>query len=187
MPRLGAGKDKETQNGKLYFGDKTAEYLKEKSRTAVEDHHNMPILFLQIDWINSKRNFYGEMPVKRFVNPKGIQIRGKYELEENDMTHRAGIPYKTMKLSVGVFVEQLKELAIEPARGDYFYVGNRYYQIWDVTINTAGPGQLLMNRERMKVQYSAFEVDDETIQKPLNDENPGPDYEIQNQAGNVID
>jgi hypothetical protein len=186
MARLGGDTNKNTEHGRLYHGDKTSEYLKEKSRQAVEDYHNMPILFLQIDWENCKRNFYGEMTVKRFVNPKGIQMRGKYEISENDQANQNGIPYKTMKLEVSIFTEQLKELSLEPVRGDYFYVGNRYYQIWNITINDVGPGTLLQ-RERVKVLYSAFEMDDEAIQKSINDQNPGADFNIQHQTGQVIE
>ena len=188
MARLGNSTDKDTENGKLYFGDKSAAFLKEKSRQAVEDYHNISILFLEIDWINSKLNFYGEMTTKRFVNPQGIQIRGSYKIAQNEVTHQNGIPYKTMKIDVSIYTEQLKELSIEPKRGDYFYVGNRYYQIYDLTINDAGPGQLMMDRERMRCDYAAFEVDDETIQKAVNDKNFGPDINIQhNQTGTVID
>jgi len=176
-----------TNNGNLSFGDKDAAYLKKVSREAVEKHIDIPILYFAIDWINSKRNFYGEMKVKRFKNPKGQEIRGTYKIEQNPITHQNGIPYKTMKLTVSLYTEQLQELAIEPVRGDYFYVGQRYYQIFDLTINDAGPGNLLMDRERMRCDYFAFEVDDETIQKTVNPENYGPDYSINHAAGTLSD
>ena len=51
---------KRTENGRLYFGDKTAAYLKRKSRQAVEGYHNAPILFFEIDWVNSKKTFMGK-------------------------------------------------------------------------------------------------------------------------------
>lgn len=187
MPRLGTGNDKNTENGKLYFGDKDAAYLKQVSREAVEETHNMPILFLEIDWINSKRNFYGEMTVKRFKNPKGVQIRGSYKIEQNPMTTQNGIPYKTMRLTVSIYTEQLQELSIEPKIGDYFYAGSRYYQIYDRTINDVGPGNLMMQRERMRCDYFTFEVDDETIQKIIQDSTLGPDFSIQHQTGTIIE
>lgn len=177
----GAGNDKDTENGKLYFGDKDMNFLEKSSREALEENNNMPILFLGLDWLNCKRNFYGEMLVKKFVNPKGVQVRGSYKIEQNPITHQNGIPYKTMKASVSIYTEQLQELAIDPVRGDYFYIGERYYQIWDYTINDVGPGTVLM-RKRMRCDYSAFEVDDSTIQKSVNEQNPGPLYNINHQA-----
>lgn len=182
-----ADTQKKTNNGNLYFGDKDAKYLKKVSREAVEKHNDAPILYFAVDWINSKRNFYGEMKVKRFKNPKGQEIRGIYKIEQNPITHQNGIPYKTMKLTVSLYTEQLQELLIEPVRGDYFYVGQRYYQIYDMTINDAGPGQLLMDRERMRSDYFAFEVDDETIQKQVELENFGPDFNLNRASGTLID
>ena len=183
--KLGQDSNKNTENGKLYFGDKNADYLEKKSRQAVEEHHNMPILYLGLDWVNCKKNFYGEMKIKKFINPKGIQIKGSYKITQNPITHQNGIPYKTMKIEVSIYTEQLAELAIDPQRGDYFYIGSRYYQIFDLTIKDVGPGTLLM-RQRMRCDYSAFEVDDSTIQKAVNDKNPGPEYNISNQVGSPI-
>ena len=179
--RLGdnKGTDKNTENGKLYFGDKDMDFLEKTSRTALEDNNNMPILYLGLDWINCKRNFYGEMTVKKFINPKGVKIYGSYKIEQNPITHQNGIPYKTMKINVSIYTEQLKELQIDPMRGDYFYIGSRYYQIFDLTINDLGPGTVMM-RKRMRCDYSAFEVDDSTIQKSINEQNPGPAFNINN-------
>lgn len=188
MPKLGkATTDKKTDNGNLYFGNKDIKYVVEKSREAVEEHHNMPILYFTIDWENSHRNFYGEMLVKKFKNPKGIQVRGKYEISQGDMTYQNGVPYKIMYLIVSIYTEQLKELDIEPKPGDYFYVGQRYYKIYDATINDSGPGQILMNRQRVRADYKAYEVDDETIQKSVNEQNPGEDFFINDQAGTVLE
>ena len=180
--QLGKNSEKNTENGKLYFGNKDMDFLEKSSRNAVETNNNSPILYLQLDWINCKRNFYGEMTVKKFTNPKGTQLYGSYTIKQNDITHQNGIPYKTMKLSVSIYTEQLQELSIDPIRGDYFYVGERYYQIYDLTISDVGPGTVMM-RKKMRCDYSAFEVDDSTIQKSVTEENPGPQYFINHQTG----
>ena len=86
---------KRTENGRLYFGDKTAAYLKRKSRQAVEGYHNAPILFFEIDWVNSKKNFYGEMIVKKFKVPTGIQVKGMYKISQQEDQLQNGIPNKT--------------------------------------------------------------------------------------------
>ena len=188
MARLGGSTNpKQTENGKGYFGDKDVEFLKKQSRQAVEEIHNAPILFLELDWENCHRNFYGEMTVKKFKHPQGIQVRGSYKIRQGELTHQNGIPYKSMNLTVSLFVEQMKELGIDPQRGEYFYIGKRYYQIWDKSIIDAGVGNVLMTREKMQQDFHAFEVDDETIQNQVKDPNPGPEYNISNQSGEIID
>lgn len=166
MARLGQKTgDKDVENGKQYFGNKDAEYLKQQSRAAVEDRHDMPILFFEIDWENSARNFYGELTVKKFVNPQGIQIRGMYKLEQQEMTKFNNVPYQKMHLTVSIYTEQMQELGIEPKLNDYFSVGKRFYQIYKKTINDVGPGNLMMNREKMRCDYFAHEVDNEVVNK----------------------
>src|SRR5687768_13057741 len=95
--------NKENQNSKGYFGDKTAAYLEKKSREAVESYHNSPILYFQIDWTNSKRNFYGEMIIKKFVSNKGTEVRGVYKIEQADANMNQGLPNQTMKLTVSLY------------------------------------------------------------------------------------
>ena len=182
--RLGEGDGKQTENGKMSFGDKDMDYLQDMSREAVETNANAQILYFALDWINSKRNFYGEMTVKKFKFPKGIPIRGSYKIEQNQITHQNGVPYKTMRMSVSLYTEQLTELAINPTRGDYFYAGERYYQIYDFTIPDVGPGTVMM-RKKMRCDYFCFEVDDSTIQKSINDQNPGPEFYINKNVGNT--
>lgn len=187
MPRLGQqATSKQSENGKLYYGDKDAAYLKELSREAVEEHHNSPILFFQIDWERSKRNFYGEMTMKKFLNPRGVQIRGIFKIQQGEASAKFGIPNKTMKLTVSVYFEQLKELGIDPKIGDYFGIGHRLYQIYDKTIEDAGPGNLMMNRERMRADYFAFADDDEALQKDIWGDNLGMEYQINNQNGEIV-
>lgn len=169
---------KNTDNGRLYFGDKTSAYLKKKSRQAVEKYHNAPILFFEIDWENSKRNFYGEMPMKKFANPKGVQVRGIYKISQNDDVVQNGVPNKTMKLIVSVYVDQLDELKINPQQGDYFGIGRRLYQIYSRTVDDVGPGSLMMNRGKMRKDFYCYEEDDEVLAKNAFGSNDGLEYQI---------
>jgi hypothetical protein len=169
---------KETDNGKLYFGDKDAAFLKKTSREAVEGHHNAPILFFAIDWLLSKRNLYGETLIKKFVNTKGVEVRGIYKIEEDEQTQTNGIPNKLMKLTVSVYTEHLQEIDIAPQLGDYFGIGKRLYRIVKKTIDDAGPGQLMMNRERMRQDFFAVQDDDEVLQKDIWGENLGLEQDI---------
>ena len=169
---------KDTDNGKLYFGDKDASYLKKTSREAVETHHNAPILYFEIDWIQSKRNLYGETLVKKFKNSKGVEVYGIYKIQEDDATQTNGIPNKTLKLTISVYTEHLEELNITPQRGDYFGIGKRLYRITDKTIEDVGPGNLLMNRERMRQDFFASQDDDEVLQKDIWGDNLGIESDI---------
>lgn len=176
---------KETDNGKLYFGNKDANFLKKTSREAVESHHNAPILFFSIDWLLSKRNLYGEMLVKKFTNNKGVEVRGIYKIEEMDATQQSGLPNKLMKITVSVYVEHLQEIGINPNLGDYFGIGKRLYRIAKKTIEDAGPGNLMMNRERMRQDFFAVQDDDEVLMKDIWGDNLGLEYDIKPGNTNV--
>lgn len=175
---------KDTKNGKLYFGDKTAAYLKKKSRQAVEKYHNSPILYFAIDWANSKRNFYGEMTMKKFANPKGIEVRGIYKINQNDDVVQNGVPNKTMKLIVSVYTDLLDELKIEPKQGDYFGIGRRLYQIYSRTTDDVGPGSLMMSRGNVRKDFYCYEEDDEVLSKNAFGSNDGLEYQL-NPESNV--
>ncbi len=183
MPKIGHTSDERTDNGRMYFGDKDVAYLKEKSRQAVEEHNDMPILYFAIDWEKSKRNFYGEMPIKRFKNPRGIQVRGAYTMEQKDMKSTGGVTSQKMRLTVSLFVEQLQELGIDPLLGDYFAIGARIYRIDHRTMKDAGPGNVLLNRERMRADYTANEEEDEALQKDIWGDTLSLEYQINNQMG----
>lgn len=156
---------KKTDNGRLYFGDKTAEYLKKKSRQAVENYHNAPILYFGIDWVNSKRNFYGEMTVKKFINPQGVPVKGTYKFNQSEASKENGVPNKSMTLTVSLYVDLLTELNIDPKEGDYFAMGKRFYRIYSRTLDDVGPGSLMMNRGKVRKDFLCFEDDDESLQK----------------------
>lgn len=169
---------KDTKNGRLYFGDKTANYLKRKSRAAVEKYHNAPILFFKIDWVNSKRNFYGEMITKKFVSPQGVEVRGMYKIAQTADALQSGIPNKSLNLTVSIYNDQLTELNIDPQQGDFFTIGKRFYEIYSRSIADVGPGSLMMNRGKIRRDYLCSEVDDEAIQKNPYADNLGQEVQI---------
>lgn len=177
-PKSKGNSAKETENGKLYFGDKDADYLKRMSREAVETHHNSPILYFQMDWLASKRNLYGEATVKKFVDVRGVEVAGVFKLEQGDSTQTNGIPGRKMSLTVSVYVEALKEKNLEPQLGDYFGIGKRLYIIRKKTMEDVGPGNLLMNRERMRQDFFAVEETDEVLQKDIWGDNLGLELDI---------
>jgi hypothetical protein len=168
MPRIGQkNSNKQTENGRLYFGEKDQEYLKQVSRQAVEEHHNVTVLYFELDWEKSKRNFYGEMLVKKIKNPHGVEVRCAPKLKQNEQEWSTGLANKQMSLIVSVYVEHLKELNINPQRGDYFTVGKRIYQIHDKTIEDVGPGNLILGRERIRQDFFCYQEQDEAFQKDI--------------------
>lgn len=169
---------KDTENGRLYLSDKTANYLKRKSRAALEKYHNAPILFFAIDWEQSKKNFYGEMTSKKFVDPKGVPVRGMYKITDNPDSLENGIPNKSLNITVVLYVEQLEELNIDPQQGDYFAIGKRFYHIYSRSISDVGPGSFMMNRAKMTKSFFCYEEDDQSIQKNAFLDNLGQESQI---------
>ena len=49
--------NKNREEGKIGFGHKSTEFLKKKSRDAVENYSDTPVLYFEVDVENSKRNF----------------------------------------------------------------------------------------------------------------------------------
>ena len=163
MPIGPKSSGKDTRNGGLYFGPKTQNFLKQKSREAVEQYHNAPILYFEIDWEQSKRNFYGEMTMKKLKNPLGVEVRGIYKISQSEENAFQGLPNKLMTLIASFYVESLEELNIQPKLGDYFAIGWRAYQIYDKTIPDVGPGNFLMNKERMRIDFKCVQEDQESF------------------------
>lgn len=170
---------KNTKDGRLYFGDKDLKYLKKVSRQSVETHHNSSVLYFEIDWVNSKRNFYGELIMKKFIHPKGIPVLCALNIKQGDASMFQGVPNKILNLTVSVYIDQLKELGIEPKLGDYFGVGKRLYEIYDKTIEDTGVGSLMFKRGNIRQDFFCIQSDDEVIQKNSFGENLGLESDIE--------
>jgi len=161
--RLGTNSGKDTDKGRLYFQDQDIEYLNKVSREVVEDQQRFSVLYFEVDWINSKKNFYGEMIYKRFTNPKGIPIFGVMKINQGDEQTTQGVPGKIMKLTFSIYSEQLDELNVKPKIGEYFGIGNRFYEIYDKSIEDVGPGSVMIDRKKMRIDYSCMQADDEIM------------------------
>jgi hypothetical protein len=186
MARLGLkGANKDTEQGNLYFGQKDIDFLKKNSREAVEIHHNNPIIYLETDWDNSMKNIYGEITLKKFKVATGVQIIGSLQLTQGNQSKENGIITNKMHLILSIYTEQLSELNINPKRGDYFYVGKRYYYIYKKSIDDAGIGEIMINRERLRCDYFAYEEDNELIQKNLQINN-GDEFDQLKQTGTIL-
>ena len=90
---------RENNSGSAHFGNKDMNYLKKVSRAAVESHTNTSVLFFAVDYERSKRNFYGELIVRSWVDPLGLAIKGIIDLTEGADTSVQDIPNKILKLN----------------------------------------------------------------------------------------
>ena len=156
----------DTRSGRILFGDKSLKYLEKMSRTAVEDYTNTSLLFFEIDYQASKKNFYGELIIKQFVNPLGIEIKGTIEITEGADIATEDIPSKLTHLKFNCYLGHLKELGIDPRLGDLFSVKNRFYYIYDKTILDADKVSIGVDRGALNVEFKANQLDSEQIAPP---------------------
>ena len=172
---------KPNKSGSLYLGSKDLEYLQKVSREAVESHHNMTIMYFEIDVAKSHRNFYGELLYKKFVNDKGIEIPGTIKFESGDEDTFQGLPNKISKLVFSTFTDTLKEYGINPKLGDYFSYGKRFYLIYDKTLNQVGVENIVGDRKQVRMDFKAVQDDEEVLYKdPYNHAFEGAQTDILN-------
>lgn len=153
-------------SGNNFYGDKTLKYLKKLSRESVEQHTNTSVLYFEVDFERSKRNFYGEMLIRIWKNPLGISVKGVIQLDQSDEIAIEDIPNKTMSLNFSCYLDHLKELDIEPKIGDCFSIKNRIYMIYDKTILDANMVSVAVDREALYIKYTCIALDSEQIQIP---------------------
>lgn len=160
---MSSNSHRETRSGNKVFGSKTIEYLQRKSRQSLEKNSDTALLFFQLDLEKSKKNFYGETLSKVWVNPKGILVNGTINIKQGSDIVQGDVPNKILTLEFGVYIDHLKELGIEPILGDYFASKNRFFLVYDKTINDANSVSVLTDRKAMYVRYTCVQVDDEQL------------------------
>lgn len=156
----------ESGSGLAHFGNKDAAYLKKLSRESVEEHTNTSVLFFQVDYEKSKRNFYGELIIKKWVDPKGVEVKGIIQLVEGTDLVIEDVPNKILTLNFSCYISHLKELGIDPQLGDYFSTKNRIYMIHNKSILDANKGSIATDREAIWVNYECVQGDDEQLAPP---------------------
>ena len=157
---------KESQSGKAFYGDKTAKYLQKLTRESIEKHTNTSVLFFEIDYEKSKRNFYGETIIKTWKNSAGVRVNGIINIGEGGDVVVEDIPNQITTLTFSCYVSLLKELNIEPKTGDYFATKNRFYLIYQKSILDANKAALATDREAMYASYTCVAADDEQLVIP---------------------
>lgn len=158
----------DSNNGeKIGFGNKTIEYLKKKSRQAIEVNSEASVLFFELDYINSKKNFYGEILIKKWKNVNGVAIKGLVTVKEGENTGIEEIPNQLAIMEVVVYLEHLRELNIWPKIGDYFSYKNRHYFIWKRALLDTDKNSVLNDKEAITTMFKCVEADQESILPPM--------------------
>jgi len=161
-----ADTSRESTSGQAFFGGKDSRYLKKLSREAVEKHTNTSVLFFGVDYERSKRNFYGELIIRVWTNPLGVEVKGVIQLDEGTDLVVEDIPNKVMTLNFSCYISHLSELGIDPQLGDYFSTKNRIYQIYNKTILDANQVSIATDREAMYIKYECIQGDSEQLTPP---------------------
>ena len=176
-----ADKAKQETGRHEWFGKKTENYLKKMSRESVEKHTDTSVLYFEIDIENSKRNFYGELLVKRFVNPLGIEVKGIIEITAGNDIVVEDIPNAIANLKFSCYIQHLQELGVDPKIGDYFSTKNRVYFIFKKEIIDTNRGGIGTDRQQLSIQFECVQADDEQIHPGLWDGNDMTKNNILNQ------
>jgi len=155
-----------SESGQAFFGSKTQNYLKKLSRESIEKHTNTSVLFFAVDYENSKRNFYGELIIKKWVNPKGVEVKGIIQLDEGSDLVVEDISNKILTLNFSCYISHLREIGIDPQLGDYFATKNRIYMIHNKTILDANQVSIMTDAEALYVKYECVQGDDEQLAPP---------------------
>ena len=171
-----------TSNGeKIGFGNKTLEFLKKKSREAIEINSEASVLFFELDYINSHRNFYGELLVKKWKNPRGVCIKGLITVKEGGDQSIEEIPYQLATMEFVVYIDHLKELNVWPQLGDYLSYKNRHYFIWKRALLDTDKNSVLNDKEAVTTIFKCVEADQESIVVP-NTNISGSSNELNNES-----
>lgn len=157
---------RENNSGSAHFGSKDMAYLKKLSREAIEDVTNTSVLFFAVDYERSKRNFYGELIIRVWTDPLGIEVRGIIQLDEGNDVVIEDIPNKILNLNFSCYIAHLRELGIDPQLGDYFSTKNRIYMIHNKTILDANQVSIATDREAFYIKYECVQADSEQLTPP---------------------
>lgn len=151
---------------KKVWGNKTEEYLVKVSREAVEQNtseEKPSVLYFQVDYDKSKRNFYDEFEEMIFKNDKGIQVKGIITVFDNEVEEIARMIDQDTPFELSVYTSHLKELGIDPQIGDYFGYKHKFYYIYSKTAIDSNKSVVASGRNAVHITYSCYQQDDERI------------------------
>jgi len=161
------------EGNKIGFGQKSTDFLKKKSRDAVETYSDTPVLYFEVDVENSKRNFYGEMIVKKWKNPKGTKVKGTVNVKESTEINLADLPNKLTQLEFSCYIDHLKDIGIWPQMGDYISVKNRFYYIQTKELLDSNKHVIMTDKDAYSITFKCGEADDETVLPSISQDDDG--------------
>ena len=151
---------------KPVWSKKTEEYLVKVSRESVEQNtseERPTILYFQVDYDRSKRNFYGEFEEMVFTNDKGVQVRGIITVQDTEVEEIARMIDQDTPLRFSVYTDHLAELGINPQIGDYFGYKHKFYYIYSKTALDSNKAIIASGRKAIHISYECYQQDDERI------------------------
>lgn len=151
---------------KPVWGKKSEEFLVKLSREAVEQNtseDSPTILYFQVDYDKSKRNFYGEFEEMIFKNDKGVQVKGIITVFDNEVEEIARMVDQDTPLKFSAYIEHLKEIGIDPQIGDYFGYKHKFYYIYSKTALDSNKAIIASGRDAVHITFSCYQQDDERI------------------------
>lgn len=146
-----------------FFGENTQKMVETLSRTAVENYNENTVLYLEIDYGKSKRNFYGEFEIIKFVHEKGIEVKGIVNIINSETEEVSKLFNQNTLIEFSCYVSHLKELKIQPDFGNYFAYKNKFYYIYGRTALDASQSVIANGREPIWIKYNGYQEDDEAI------------------------
>lgn len=156
-------KSQEKANVK-FWGENTQNFLVHASRTAVEDYSENFVLYFEVDYLKSKRNFYGEFEILQFKDENGKKIKGVVNVENSEVSESFQLLEQNTSLAFFCYIEHLKDLGIDIQVGDYFKYKNKFYYVFNVIALDANKNVIASGDEPIWQKYNCYQEDNEIIQ-----------------------
>ncbi len=146
-----------------WWGKDSQAFLESVSRDAIEVYNENFVLYFQVDYTKSKRNFYGEYEIIEFTEKKGVAIKGIVTVHDQETEEIAKLINQNTILSFGCYVNHLKDLGIDIRLGNYFSYKNKFYYIYNKVALDANRNVVASGTDVVWNKYDCYQEDDEAI------------------------
>lgn len=146
-----------------FWGKNTQDFLVQVSRKAIENYNENSVLFFEVDYNKSKRNFYGEYETIEFINKKGIEVKGVINIKNEEVDERAKMINQNTSLEFSCYIDHLKDLGIKPELGNYFSYKNKFYYIYNKIALDANQNVIAGGNKPIWQRFDCYEEDGETL------------------------
>lgn len=146
-----------------WWGKDNQDFLESISRDAVEVYNENSLLYFQVDYAKSKRNFYGEYEIIEFVEKKGISVKGIITIQDQDTEEIAKLLNQNTTLVFGCYINHLKELGVDIRIGNYFSYKNKFYYIYNKVALDANRNIVASGKDPVWNSFQCYQEDDEAV------------------------